>query len=161
MVSRAGLSGDRLLSAPTAIEVRGISKAFRIPHERRDTVREHFLHPTKRTTYEANAVLREISFSIKRGERFGVVGRNGTGKTTLSRKLSQLLRSDSELIMVMILNPIYESEKQFLADLVERFKISSVTASGDHPTIMDYLKAVEGTLSEWASAEDEAAYRDL
>ncbi|MBF2098666.1 MAG: type II toxin-antitoxin system PrlF family antitoxin [Gloeomargaritaceae cyanobacterium C42_A2020_066] len=29
------------------------------------------------------------------------------------------------------------------------------------PMDMDYLRAVEVTLNEWASAEDEAAYRDL
>lgn len=29
------------------------------------------------------------------------------------------------------------------------------------PLDLDYLKAVEGTLSEWASADDEVAYRDL
>lgn len=36
-----------------------------------------------------------------------------------------------------------------------------VTVRRIHPLDLDYLKAVEGTLSEWASAEDEAAYRDL
>lgn len=29
------------------------------------------------------------------------------------------------------------------------------------PLDLEYLKAVEGTLSEWASAADEEAYRDL
>ncbi|WP_295444867.1 type II toxin-antitoxin system PrlF family antitoxin [uncultured Thiodictyon sp.] len=36
-----------------------------------------------------------------------------------------------------------------------------VTVRRVRPLDLDYLKAVEGTLSEWASAEDEAAYRDL
>ena len=29
------------------------------------------------------------------------------------------------------------------------------------PLDLEYLRAVEGTLSEWNSAEDEAAYREL
>jgi antitoxin PrlF len=29
------------------------------------------------------------------------------------------------------------------------------------PLDIEYLKAVQGTLSEWACAEDEAAYREL
>ena len=29
------------------------------------------------------------------------------------------------------------------------------------PLDIEYLKAIQGTLSEWHSAEDEAAYRDL
>ena len=36
-----------------------------------------------------------------------------------------------------------------------------VTVRRVRPLDLDYLKAVEGTLSEWASAADEAAYRDL
>jgi bifunctional DNA-binding transcriptional regulator/antitoxin component of YhaV-PrlF toxin-antitoxin module len=30
-----------------------------------------------------------------------------------------------------------------------------------HPLDIEYLRAVEATLSEWASAADEKAYRDL
>jgi AbrB family looped-hinge helix DNA binding protein len=30
-----------------------------------------------------------------------------------------------------------------------------------HPMDLEYLKAVEGTLSEWSSPEDDEAYRDL
>ena len=29
------------------------------------------------------------------------------------------------------------------------------------PLDLEYLRALEGTLSEWSTAEDEAAYRDL
>jgi AbrB family looped-hinge helix DNA binding protein len=36
-----------------------------------------------------------------------------------------------------------------------------VTVRRVRPMDLEYLKAMEGTLSEWASAEDEAAYRDL
>lgn len=37
----------------------------------------------------------------------------------------------------------------------------SATVRRVQPLDIEYLKAVQGTLSEWASAEDEAAYRDL
>lgn len=30
-----------------------------------------------------------------------------------------------------------------------------------HPLDLDYLRAVEGTLTEWASPADDEAYRDL
>lgn len=46
--------------------------------------------------------------------------------------------------MTMILNPIYESEKQFLADLAERFGINNIPGS----TVLDYLKAIEKFLFE-------------
>lgn len=37
----------------------------------------------------------------------------------------------------------------------------SATVRRVQPLDIEYLKAVQGTLSEWAGAEDEAAYRDL
>ena len=39
-----------------------------------------------------------------------ILGDVGTGKTTLSRKLSQLLSSDPTIISTVNLNPIYENE---------------------------------------------------
>ncbi len=37
----------------------------------------------------------------------------------------------------------------------------SATVRRVQPMDMEYLRAVEGTLGEWASAADEEAYRDL
>lgn len=37
----------------------------------------------------------------------------------------------------------------------------SATVRRVQPLDIEYLKAVQGTLSEWSCAEDEAAYRDL
>lgn len=37
----------------------------------------------------------------------------------------------------------------------------SATVRRIQPLDIEYLKALQGTLSEWACAEDEAAYRDL
>ena len=88
-----------------------------------------------------------VAIELKRGLCL-ILGDVGTGKTTLSRKLSQLLKSESDLIMTMVLNPLYESEKQFLADLAERFEIPVNTADGAAPTVLDYLKAIEKFLFE-------------
>lgn len=37
----------------------------------------------------------------------------------------------------------------------------SATVRRVQPLDLEYLKAVQGTLSEWSGAEDEAAYREL
>ncbi len=37
----------------------------------------------------------------------------------------------------------------------------SATVRRVQPLDLEYLKAVQGTLSEWSCAEDEAAYREL
>lgn len=83
-----------------------------------------------------------ISIELRRGLSL-VLGDVGTGKTTLSRKLSQLLTAEPNLIAVMILNPMYETEEQFLADLAERFHVAVDSGNGRPPNIMDYMKAIE------------------
>lgn len=121
MASRASLSSRLQASASTAIELRGISKSFRIPHEVRDTVREHFLHPFKRTDYEKNEVLREVSFAIKRGECFGIVGRNGCGKTTLLKTIARIYRPDEgEVVVNGLLSPFIELGVGFNPELSAR-----------------------------------------
>ena len=83
-----------------------------------------------------------IALELKRGLSV-VLGDVGTGKTTLSRRLAQLLKAETNLIMVMMLNPIYESETQFLADLAERFHITPETNGAGEPKALDYMKAMK------------------
>jgi ABC-type polysaccharide/polyol phosphate transport system ATPase subunit len=92
-----------------AIEVIGVSKTFRIPHEQRTYLREYFLHPFRRTEYEPNYALKEVSFSVARGEFFGVVGPNGGGKSTLLRILAGIYVPDSGSVHVKgLLSPFIE-----------------------------------------------------
>jgi lipopolysaccharide transport system ATP-binding protein len=80
-----------------AIVVEGVSKRFRIPHERKVTVYEHLiglLHGGAYTYEEFNA-LQNVSFSVKHGETFGVIGPNGCGKSTLLKVLAGVLYPDS------------------------------------------------------------------
>lgn len=82
------------------IEVSGVSKAFRLPHERRDTLKEHVLHPFHRTTYEVQQALDNVSFTVDEGEFFGIIGPNGSGKSTLLKILAGIYRPDSGMVRV-------------------------------------------------------------
>jgi len=88
-----------------------------------------------------------VALELKRGLSL-ILGDVGTGKTTLSRRLAQLSGSVSNLVMTMVLNPIYESEKQFLADIADRFHIFFDKNSMPDPTALDYMKAIEKFLFE-------------
>ncbi len=93
-----------------------------------------------------------IAVELRRGLSL-VLGDIGTGKTTLSRKLSQLLKSEPNLFMTMVLNPFYESEKQFLADLAYRFHILPAAEVNERMSSLDYIRAIEKFLFEKCVAE--------
>ncbi|MFL5946054.1 MAG: ABC transporter ATP-binding protein [Gaiellaceae bacterium] len=84
----------------TAIEAVGVSKTFRIPHEQRARLKEYVVRPFKRTTFERNDALRDVTFSVARGEFFGIVGPNGGGKSTLLRVLAGIYRHDAGRVQI-------------------------------------------------------------
>lgn len=94
-----------------------------------------------------------VAIELRRGLSV-ILGEVGTGKTTLSRKLSQLLKSAPNLSMVMILNPMYETQEEFLADLVERFHIV-IEPLGRELKVMDYMKAIERFLFQKCVEENQ------
>jgi ABC-type polysaccharide/polyol phosphate transport system ATPase subunit len=107
-----------------AIEVAGVSKSFRIPHEQRTYFKEYFLHPFRRTTYERNDALKDVTFSVDEGEFFGIFGPNGSGKSTLLRILAGIYVPDAGHVRVNgLLSPFIELGVGFNLDLNARDNI--------------------------------------
>jgi ABC-type polysaccharide/polyol phosphate transport system ATPase subunit len=107
-----------------AIEAIGLSKAFLIPHEERTTFKELFLHPLRRTSYERNEAVDGVSFTVERGEFFGVIGNNGSGKSTLLKLLAGIYPLDSgELRVNGVISPFIELGVGFNPDLSARDNI--------------------------------------
>ena len=63
-----------------------------------------------------------IAIKLKRGLSM-ILGDVGVGKTTLSRKLFQLLIGEVKISSHLILNPIYQSESEFQSALLKLFGI--------------------------------------
>ena len=83
-----------------AVVVDGVSKTFKLPHERMHTLKERALHPFRRSGYDQLRVLQDVSVSVQRGEFFGIVGRNGSGKSTLLKCLAGIYATDTGAIYV-------------------------------------------------------------
>jgi ABC-type polysaccharide/polyol phosphate transport system ATPase subunit len=87
-------------TAAPAVVVDGVSKTFRLPHERSHTLKERVLHPLRRTGHDTLRALRDVSFAVEPGEFFGIVGRNGSGKSTLLKCLAGIYATDRGRIYV-------------------------------------------------------------
>jgi ABC-type polysaccharide/polyol phosphate transport system ATPase subunit len=81
--------------APVVIEVRALDKTFRIPRHRVDSLKERALRPFARADYRELHALRGVSFDVHRGEFFGIVGRNGSGKSSLLKVMASIYRADA------------------------------------------------------------------
>jgi ABC-type polysaccharide/polyol phosphate transport system ATPase subunit len=86
--------------AGSAIEVVDLTKTFLIPHEQRTRFKEVFVHPLRRTTYEVNPAVQDVSFSVSAGEFFGIIGPNGSGKSTLLKLVAGIYFPDRGFVNV-------------------------------------------------------------
>jgi ABC-type polysaccharide/polyol phosphate transport system ATPase subunit len=76
------------------ITVDAVSKAFRIPTVRRDTIREHLLGLLKPRQSHRLQAIDGVSFDLRSGETLGIMGRNGSGKSTLLKLLCGIYPPD-------------------------------------------------------------------
>lgn len=109
------------MEKPAVIEVDGVSKAFKLPHEKQSSVKSLFVNMFRRRRYERQQVLKNISFDVKEGEFFGIVGRNGSGKSTLLKLLAGIYATDKGDISVKgSLTPFIELGVGFNPELTGR-----------------------------------------
>ena len=75
--------------------------------------------------FKDKKILEDISFSIKKGEIFGLIGVNGIGKTTLIKIIVDLLKADSGSVKIFSKESIYKEARKNIVYLPEKFNPSS------------------------------------
>jgi ABC-type polysaccharide/polyol phosphate transport system ATPase subunit len=79
--------------ADNIIEVNHVSMMFNRSSERVDNIKEYLIRLAKKQLFfQEFWALQDVSFSIKRGEAVGIVGLNGSGKSTILKIIAQVLK---------------------------------------------------------------------
>lgn len=82
-----------------SIELKNISKSFKLKHEKRNSIYEYITGLIKKNSVEELSVLNDVSFSVKKGQMLGVLGFNGSGKTTLLKIIAKIYQPDSGTVI--------------------------------------------------------------
>ena len=115
--------------AEPIIEARGLGIKFARTRRRKLSVRELFITGGKRRPRGEFWPLRGISFKILPGEAVGVVGRNGTGKSTLLKLIAGVLIPDEGTVSVHgKVAPLLELRAGFNEELTGRENVYLLAA---------------------------------
>jgi ABC-type polysaccharide/polyol phosphate transport system ATPase subunit len=119
---------------PHAIEVAGVSKTYRIPHEVRTTLAERLTSLFRPVPVEELAALSDVSLTVPRGSAVGIIGANGSGKSTLLKIMTGLLVPDTGTVRVDgSLAPLLELGLGFQHELTVRENVALYGAILGYP----------------------------
>lgn len=76
-----------------AVLLEDVSVVYRVPREMVSGIKEFAIRfMQRRLAYEEFWALKGVSFNVNRGEVFGVIGRNGSGKSTMLKVMARVLQ---------------------------------------------------------------------
>jgi lipopolysaccharide transport system ATP-binding protein len=83
-----------------AIDVQGVSKVFQLHSDRRTNIKERFVRGRAKGVDESSEfwALRDVGFQVPRGSTYGLIGHNGSGKSTMLKLLAGIHRPSTGTI---------------------------------------------------------------
>lgn len=77
----------------TIIKVDNVSMRFNLAKEKCDSIKEYIIKAFKGgMKYDEFWALNDINFEVKRGDSVGLIGRNGSGKSTMLKIIARVLK---------------------------------------------------------------------
>ena len=113
------------MNVENAVELRNIEMHFNMSKEKLESLKEYFLKlVTRKLMFEDFVALDDVSFDIKKGDVFGIVGLNGSGKSTILKIISGILTpTKGSVDTAGTIAPLIELGAGFDMDLTARENI--------------------------------------
>ena len=107
------------------IEVKNVSIKFNLCREKVDTLKEYIIKLVKgKIKYDEFWALKDVSFEVLPGESVGLVGFNGSGKSTMLKVIAGVLKPTNGTVVVNgTVAPLIELGAGFDMDLTARENI--------------------------------------
>lgn len=105
-----------------AISIKNVTMKFNMSKDKVDNLKEYFVKLIKKQLrYTEFIALDNVSFEVKKGEVWGIVGLNGAGKSTLLKVVSGILKpTEGEVAINGSISPLIELGAGFDTDLTAR-----------------------------------------
>lgn len=114
-----------MIESENMIEVEDVSMCFRMTSEKIFSAKEYLIKLAKlQVTYKEFWALEDITFNVRKGEIFGILGLNGAGKSTLLKIISGVMKPTSGEVRVKgTMAPLIELGAGFDPELSARENI--------------------------------------
>ena len=108
----------------TVVEVKDVSIKFNMSSEKYDSFKEYIIKMIKQQiTYHSFWALKNVSFEVKKGDTLGLIGLNGSGKSTILKIIAGILRPTQGTVKVKgKIAPLIELGAGFDGDLTGEMK---------------------------------------
>lgn len=142
------------MSDAPPVQVENVSLAYRLARNRAGTFKEFVFQMLKRqVSFEKLWAVDGVSFEVRRGEVFGLIGANGAGKTTLMKVVARVLPPTSGRVIVRgAVAPMISLGAGFNPELTGYENIVLYgTLLGREP---EQMRERSGAIGEWAGLTD-------
>lgn len=148
------MENNRSLNNDIIIEVNNVSRCFNLARERVDSLKEYVVRRIKGNLhFDEFWALKDVNFTVKRGESIGLIGLNGSGKSTMLKVIAGVLKpTDGTVRVYGDVAPLIELGAGFDSDLTARENIYLNGALLGHPR--SFMRDVYDEIVDFAELYD-------